>query len=529
MSIQINEGDIIGVMGIRDNGSGNGHTSYSQSSPYTSSINGQPVSFYRLGCNNDIINSPANLFWSQVISSLGRVEIEYVHSLPTDAALESFIYLSDTTCSGIRPVSVELKNHGPHHLRNVKINWSVNDTVKPLYEWSGNLYVDSSTTVHLGDHDFITGNSYDIVAFVSDVNNEIDTFPYNDTISLNIINVIQSPDIYVSSDSIDICAGDSAQIIGSLFGSPPWTIYLSDNTTVNAFSNINDTSIGIWVTSQTTTTYMVTQVSDATGCITTDSSEVTVTVIPYPPAQISTPGSGATCQGDSVCLTTPFDPDFSYQWYHNNTILPGDSNYILYTKIPGNYTVEVTNSIGCKTLSQSFTVFIHPLPVIFIGNDTNIAPGESIILDAGTGFTTYNWSTGDVTQTIIVDSSGIGLGTKTIWVEVTDNYSCKGNDTINVTFVHNPGFSKLFKNTKINIYPNPASDHTELLIQGFPQGDIKIELFNIHGELVWQKSSLINLDKERIKIKLDNLACGSYLLKAGNNNGIVTTRVMILR
>jgi hypothetical protein len=55
--------------------------------------------------------------------------------------------------------------------------------------------------------------------------------------------------------------------------------------------------------------------------------------------------------------------------------------------------------------------------------------GDSVLLDAGSGYAQYHWSTGDTTQTILVRFSG------TYSVRVTNYNSCTAKDTIRVHFI----------------------------------------------------------------------------------------------
>jgi gliding motility-associated-like protein len=65
-------------------------------------------------------------------------------------------------------------------------------------------------------------------------------------------------------------------------------------------------------------------------------------------------------------------------------------------------------------------------PVINLGNDTAACPGDSVLLDAGTGFVQYLWSNGDVTpQTQIAAGNAA-------WVRVTTDHGCIATDTLDV-------------------------------------------------------------------------------------------------
>ena len=82
---------------------------------------------------------------------------------------------------------------------------------------------------------------------------------------------------------------------------------------------------------------------------------------------------------------------------------------------------------------------IMPSP-INLGNDTLICLGDSLILNAGTTFTSYVWSTGDTNSIIVADS------TANYFVWVTDKNGCKNNDSIRVDILPLPIVSFAFNN-----------------------------------------------------------------------------------
>ncbi len=73
-----------------------------------------------------------------------------------------------------------------------------------------------------------------------------------------------------------------------------------------------------------------------------------------------------------------------------------------------------------------------------LGEDVEICASSDVELDAGSGHENYTWSTGDITQAIIIDSAGIGIGETTVWVEMTDDDGYVSVDTINISFTEGP-------------------------------------------------------------------------------------------
>ncbi len=101
---------------------------------------------------------------------------------------------------------------------------------------------------------------------------------------------------------------------------------------------------------------------------------------------------------------------------------------------PGNYNILLTVDEGLPTQSmQCRNVIVMPKPDISLGPDRNICQNHPEILDAGSGDSLYDWSTGEHTQTITVDTTG------TYWVHAVNYWNCEAWDTILITMM--PGSS----------------------------------------------------------------------------------------
>ena len=95
----------------------------------------------------------------------------------------------------------------------------------------------------------------------------------------------------------------------------------------------------------------------------------------------------AICPGDSIRLSAgPGYP--GYRWQDGST----DSVFVV--KQPGTYHVSVTNGCG-SPYADTIAVERRTVPLLFIGNDTTICPGNIIRFRAAPGFSSYNWATSD--------------------------------------------------------------------------------------------------------------------------------------
>jgi len=79
------------------------------------------------------------------------------------------------------------------------------------------------------------------------------------------------------------------------------------------------------------------------------------------------------------------------------------------------------------SMTRSKRVIIQgsPRPLVTLGNDTSVCESSQLVLNAGNPGASYNWSTGETTQTISVYNSGkISV--------IVSNGACSASDTINV-------------------------------------------------------------------------------------------------
>ena len=95
----------------------------------------------------------------------------------------------------------------------------------------------------------------------------------------------------------------------------------------------------------------------------------------------------------------------------------------------------------CSSIRVAVDAVVLPLPDINLGNDTSILLGSGITLDAGTGFTSYVWNTGETTQTISVTP----LVPECYYVMVSGANGCTNTDSlcINIIFPTDVGVQAL--------------------------------------------------------------------------------------
>ena len=129
----------------------------------------------------------------------------------------------------------------------------------------------------------------------------------------------------------------------------------------------------------------------------------------------------------------------------------GATTQTIAVNTPGTYSMIVYGAEGCNVY-DTIQVNSSPSPFVNLGPNRFICPGTpSIILNAGAGFSSYAWSTGDSTQTLTVSDAGVYI------IAVTNFAGCVGTDQLTVilpgaanaqfTAVEGNGLQVTFTNT----------------------------------------------------------------------------------
>ncbi len=211
------------------------------------------------------------------------------------------------------------------------------------------------------------------------------------------VNALPTPTITPGGSTI-FCAGGSVNLTATLASSYLW----STGETTQAV--IATTSGGRTVT-----------ITDVNGCTATSPSEaITVNALPTPTI---TPGGSTTfCAGGSVNLTATAAN--AYLWS------TGETTQTVLATTSGGRTVTITDVNGCTATSPSEAITVNalPTPTITPGGSTTFCAGGSVNLTA-TLASSYLWSTGETTQTVVAATAGNRT------VTITDSNGCSATSS----------------------------------------------------------------------------------------------------
>ncbi|MEI6766155.1 MAG: immunoglobulin domain-containing protein [Bacteroidota bacterium] len=307
-----------------------------------------------------------------------------------------------------------------------------------------------------------------------------------DNIQVATVAAPVAPNVTGHTNDTAVCAGSMLKLKVHASGTAPLSFTWKRNgTSIGTFS---DSTLSIPNTGPLNAGTYRCIVTNSLGSDST--SLINVSVNTAPTAMMLTPDT-AICEGSNAFLRAhinSFTP-MNLGWYFNNVFQSAatDSVYTITNALPaqnGHYYINAINACG-SSFSDTISLTINPRPVPFIGNDTMVCSGSSILLDAGADYSQYNWSTGSNLEFITADTNGFGTGIRTYTVTVTNNNQCTGSAGIDINFDICSGVTEEYSNRNFSVYPNPAK---EIISIHFDDGISTIEVFDATGHLLISKN-----------------------------------------
>ena len=168
--------------------------------------------------------------------------------------------------------------------------------------------------------------------------------------------------------------------------------------------------------------------------------------------------------------------DFNVTW------MDSDGN-ILSNNAQVNTTIESSTQIYYQALNGNIHVLdtieieAYPLPDLFLGSDTLICAGNSLILDAGQ-HDSYLWSDNSTFSTLSPDFSVSGQYAYS--VIVTNSFGCTASDEINIE-VQDCASVEDVSLEDIIFYPNPFR---EVIYSNINLEEYEISVYDLNGKIV---------------------------------------------
>jgi len=227
-------------------------------------------------------------------------------------------------------------------------------------------------------------------------------------------------------------------------------------------------------------------------------------VMPMGIPDIHVNATDKVCPDDSLLMVAT-SPTGSIEWVmRGNTILE-DSFWI---DRPRKLTVIAENK--CGTGDSTFKILAGEKPEVYLGADTSMSLGKSIVLRPQKSTGTLLWSEGGNADSLIVAKPG------KYWVRL-ENGCGQVSDTIIVHLL--TGVEASRAGASIKVYPNPATEYLSISCQWTGT----IEVLHIDGSIVLSKKVLAGNNV----LKLGVLTPGSYILRYQHAQGVELEHFMV--
>jgi hypothetical protein len=269
-------------------------------------------------------------------------------------------------------------------------------------------------------------------------------------------------------------------------------------------------------------------VSPADSCKLNSEEEVLV--------RITNVGTRIFNQADIIPIFLRFesDPVVSEVIVLSNNLNPGESifhtfgpkfdlsdiggyNFELFIDYVGGGTGNLLPDVNPYNDTLITTVINAGFPIVDLPESIETNDFDTLILDAGAGFFSYMWSTGEITQTIVPTDWRMYM------VTVTDAYGCAASDSVDIF----TGIDEIDNEFGlIQIYPNPNNGEFNVYIENYKGVEFSLEILNLTGQKVFAKN-YNNRNAIMDKIDIKTLSKGIYTIKLISEKAIKTKKIIL--
>lgn len=283
----------------------------------------------------------------------------------------------------------------------------------------------------------------------------------------------------------------------------------------------------------------------------------------------------------SECITAPIS--WSVEGPASMT-MTGNGEVELFFENPGNVVLVAEAELSCGSIIDTLHISVDAPILLDLGPDQGICVGSEIILDAGSGFDSYEWQDGSTASTFTVSqpgtysvtvtngscnasdsfeaggfvSDGIDLGPDfevcnepvvlsagaqyldPVWQDgsqgqtftvyeaglywVTATQPCFASDSVLVTDCGQIINSiHEISDQGLVLWPNPATEELNILSS---QALLRVRLYDTAGRLVMLRENLHHL---QLTLSLSSLDAGVYVLEMESLNGQERRKVQVMR
>lgn len=345
-----------------------------------------------------------------------------------------------------------------------------------------------------------------------------DIQPVNVTFNFAPVLTIINPSAACESGTVDITT----------------TSVITSNTNNGVLSFWEDITATISITDPTVIDINGTFYIQSTNACGSVIEPVDVTFNPLPTGSVAISGASTICSGDTTQLVLSFtgtapwsfigDDGSGQQTFNvpvaSATMSVSPNGTTTYTMI------SVTDGNGCTAqVNQGATVNVFATPVGNLATSDTLCfnTSETVTLNAGNAGATYLWTGGSTSQTLLVESAVIGLGTYVYTVTVT-NGNCSNVDSISILVDICSGVPVNEAGALISIYPNPTKGGLSISANCLSKESV-ISIVNVTGQVIFEeKTDAANFTSN---LDLSIYPKGVYFVKIINNKITKIERIIL--
>lgn len=347
-----------------------------------------------------------------------------------------------------------------------------------------------------------------------------------------------------------ICQGQTFEIPIHFTGTGPWNITYTNNGT-NPVTLNEITSNPYLLEVSEPGTYEISSVASPQCTGTVLPGNAVITVKPVPTAQMESTVD-SICNGDQLSIPVYFSgtPPWNFDYTINNmnpvTVITNNNPYILTVSDPGYYEISALGDANCSSNNFSGTVIItvspKPLPdFTYLTNNLTLS-----LFNNSENASYYHWSFGDNTSSTLVNPihtynhAGVYTVRLGCWNEICRAYIMtktvsvsKSSDTAAIFNSHYEKSSfAAVGDFSVDVYPNPSRGQFTYEINNIAKPDINVEITNITGQMIFQKSYSITFQSlsegfYADYVDLSDFPDGIYTMKVVSGEAVKTSKLVL--
>lgn len=116
---------------------------------------------------------------------LDDISVSAVVSLDRDVKLESLTNIPTYVCGSVPAPNISFVSNGKEELKNLTINYQLNNENSKQFKWSGSLFQNQTKTLTLPELGALPPGDYLLTVYTSAPNDQLDQFPANDTLRMH--------------------------------------------------------------------------------------------------------------------------------------------------------------------------------------------------------------------------------------------------------------------------------------------------------------------------------------------------------